>query len=207
MKTLLKSVAAAAVLVAAGAAHAVPTTVTATILLAPAAVVNGTLNGAAFQDGAGLLQVNTVEMGSFAAFCIELDVGLPSVFPTTYDFGAYSQDGVARILGQYLGGSYSAAATQVAIWEAIYDTVPGNLAAGNFTVNAPGALITEANTLLAAAGAMTVGSYDPNGLRAFTSKQYQDLVVAVPEPSTYALLLAGLAGVGFVARRRSQAGN
>ena len=37
-----------------------------------------------------------------------------------------------------------------------------------------------------------------------TSGDYQDLVVAavVPEPQTYALLLAGLGAVGLIARRR-----
>lgn len=54
-----------------------------------------------------------------------------------------------------------------------------------------------------------------SGLYAFayedwTDNDYQDMVVslnvtAVPEPSTYAMLLAGLAGLGFAARRKKQA--
>ena len=204
MKTLLKSLVATAVVAAAGAAHAVPVTLTNVTLLAPASVVFGTLHGSPYSDAAGALKVDTVEIGSFVAFCTELDMLLPPTYPTTYDYGTYSQDGVARIMNKFLGGGYSAAATQVAIWEAVYDTVPGDLATGDYTLNAPLALITEANGLLAAAGSLLVGQYDPTSLRSLHNRQYQDLVTAVPEPSTYALLLAGLTGIGFVARRRSQ---
>ena len=42
----------------------------------------------------------------------------------------------------------------------------------------------------------------PNGLSHATL--YADPVTAVPEPETYALMLAGLGVVGFVARRRKQ---
>jgi hypothetical protein len=204
MKTLLKSVAAAAVLAVAGAAHAVPVTLTGVTLLSPASPVFGTLNGAPYSDGAGALRVDTVERGSFIAFCIELDAMLSPTYPVTYDYTTYTQDGVARVLSLYGTGAYSAAATQVAIWEAVYDSVAGNLSAGVFTLNAPAGLLAESTALLAAAGALTVGQYDPNSMRALNNARYQDLVTVVPEPSTYALLLAGLTGIGFVARRRSQ---
>lgn len=204
MKTLLKSVVAAAVFVAAGAANAVPVTLTGVTLLAPASGIHGTLNGAPFSDGAGALRVDTIEKGSFVAFCVELDAVLSPTYPVAYDYTTYTQDSVARVLAKYFGGGYSAAATQAAIWEAIYDTIPGNLAAGNFTVDAPAGLITETNSLLAAAGSLVAGQYDPSSMRVLTNARYQDLVTVVPEPSTYALLLAGLTGIGFVARRRTQ---
>ncbi len=204
MKTLLKSVGAAAVLAVAGAAHAVPVTLTGVTLLSPASQVFGTLNGTPYGDGAGALRVDTVERGSFIAFCTELDALLSPTYPVTYDYTTYTQDGVARVLSLYGTGAYSAAATQVAIWEAVYDSVAGDLSAGVFTLNAPAGLLAESTALLAAAGALTVGQYDPNSMRALNNARYQDLVTVVPEPSTYALLLAGLTGIGFVARRRSQ---
>ena len=204
MKTLLKSVGAAAVLGVAGAVHAVPITLTGVTLLAPASPVFGTLNGAPYGDGAGALRVDTVEMGSFVAFCIELDAVLSPTYPVTYNYTTYAQDGVARVLSLYGTGAYSAAAAQVAIWEAVYDSAPGNLSAGVFTLNAPAGLLAESTALLAAAGALTVGQYDSNSMHALHNDRYQDFVTTVPEPSTYALLLAGLMGIGFVARRRSQ---
>ena len=204
IKTLLKTVAAATVLAAAGAAHAVPVTLTGVTLLAPASGVFGALNGVPYGDGAGALRVDTVEMGSFVAFCIELDAVLSPTYPVTYNYTTYTQDGVARVLGIYGAGGYSPAAAQVAIWEALYDSVAGDLSAGVFTFNAPAGLLTESTALLAAAAGLSVGQYDPNSMRALENSSYQDLVTVVPEPSTYALLLAGLIGIGFVARRRSQ---
>ncbi|HZV92203.1 MAG TPA: PEP-CTERM sorting domain-containing protein, partial [Caldimonas sp.] len=41
----------------------------------------------------------------------------------------------------------------------------------------------------------------PNLIR-LTNREYQDFVIAVPEPETYALMIAGLMAVGFISRRR-----
>ena len=38
--------------------------------------------------------------------------------------------------------------------------------------------------------------------QAFANGQSESFVTAIPEPSTYALMLAGLGAVGFMARRR-----
>jgi len=204
MKALLKSVAVAAVLVAAGAAHAVPVTLTGLAILSPYATVSGTLHGSSYNDLSDVLRTNTIEIGSFVAFCIELDATVSSTYPVTYDYTPYAQDGVARVLSLYGTGAYSATAALVAIWEAVYDSVAGDLASGVFTLNAPAGLLAESTALLAAAGALTVGQYDSNSMHALHNDRYQDFVTTVPEPSTYALLLAGLMGIGFVARRRSQ---
>ena len=60
-----------------------------------------------------------------------------------------------------------------------------------------GAATTFANASYAAGNASMAGN-----LIRLTDPVYQDLIIAVPEPTTYALMLAGLASVGFVARRR-----
>ena len=40
--------------------------------------------------------------------------------------------------------------------------------------------------------------------QAFANGQSESLVTAIPEPKTYALMLAGLGAIGFIARRRRQ---
>ncbi|MBA2723993.1 MAG: DUF4394 domain-containing protein [Methylibium sp.] len=56
---------------------------------------------------------------------------------------------------------------------------------------------------LASGAATSLGLYGVGGLSSGASQLQGLTVAAIPEPSTYALMLAGLAGVGFMARRRS----
>jgi PEP-CTERM motif len=95
----------------------------------------------------------------------------------------------------------SFAALQLALWETIQDFSPSysyNLAAGTFA--ASGAALTQANALMASLSASTPS---PVHYYVLYDGSHQDLLaVAVPEPSTYALMLGGLLGVLTIARRR-----
>lgn len=55
---------------------------------------------------------------------------------------------------------------------------------------------------LASGSATSLGLYGIGGLSSGASQLQGLTVAAIPEPSTYALMLAGLAGVGWMARRR-----
>lgn len=59
---------------------------------------------------------------------------------------------------------------------------------------------------LATGSATSLGLYGIGGFSSGASQLQGLTVAAIPEPSTYALMLAGLAGVAFMARRRSAHG-
>ena len=98
------------------------------------------------------------------------------------------------------------AAFQIALWEIRYE------AAGNaFDTSSGAAVFSDAGD-----DARSLAQTYLNGLPGYSnsfevnvlkSDYNQDVVFAAPvhEPSTYALMLVGLAAVGFVARRRRQA--
>jgi hypothetical protein len=143
---------------------------------------------------------------SFVAYCVELTQGLsnytlPAEFTET-TFSASKQVDLTKAVQWMLnndtfvpGNATESALNQAIIWEIVYeDSGSYSFSGGDFTLSG-------------------VGSFDFSQLEnvttyatiaKLTNDSRQDLLVvtAVPEPSTYALMLAGLAGVGFLARRR-----
>lgn len=155
---------------------------------------------------------------SFVTFCT--DLAQTFAFNTTYTdysvvagvtaWGSSKSQDLDRAVSAFLGGSYpfdsaSSAVAQAAIWEIIYET-SGSYGFGTGTFQA-----TSSDS------AVTVALGDINWSELSTepithhadqlySREHQDFMVitAVPEPSTYALFVAGLAGISFIARRRSR---
>lgn len=122
---------------------------------------------------------------------------------------------VSKLFGNAYAGSLAsstkAAGFQLALWEVWHDD--GNLADGiiRSVGGSNAAMVAEAKDLLTlvSGGTVVVGTssvtwtgpgtaYD---LTRYSSNVYQDYVTAVPEPETYALLLAGLGMLGFARRR------
>jgi hypothetical protein len=106
-----------------------------------------------------------------------------------------------------------AASFQLAIWEILYDSsyeVRNVSGRGNFYVEGGGnsGHQTQANAWLAQAAALGGSQFNVVRLASVDAPRMNDgsqdfiLVSKVPEPATSALMLAGLAGAGFVARRR-----
>lgn len=113
-----------------------------------------------------------------------------------------------------VAGSVAQAALQIAIWEITYEaTGPYSLGSGaakftGGTASSSGALAL-AGTWLNAVPAQTRTANLAVLESTASGRQpgHQDLVTAVPEPSTYALLATGLLGIGFMSRRRAKAAN
>ncbi len=211
-----KSIVAAAALAVAGPVLADTVNLTG-FTFPPASVVLVGLP--AYQGEAGEF-TGTWNSNSFVAFCGEVTQGLGFNVNMNYTlvsgaarFGAQKATDLSRLYTAAFSGvtnSSTSAAFQTAAWEIIYEAGTSySLTAGVFkggakyggdtaTVNA----MTAINSVL-----LNLGSYAPNyQVNALVNRQLQDLIVVeVPEPGTYALLLAGLAGVGFIARRRRAA--
>lgn len=160
--------------------------------------------------------------GSFDAWCIEPEqsIAIRALGYKTYSVGSFTSRETSLLQGLFstsfasLSNGTEKAAFQIAIWEALRET--GSLLdanVGSFHITNPSSSTTAALTAasitsLANGYLASAQAYRGPALYSLTklsSGVYQDLVVAsaVPEPGSLALLLAGVAVVGGVVRRRS----
>jgi hypothetical protein len=163
---------------------------------------------------AGGFSMTDVDTSStFQAWCVDIFQTLAS--PSSYTLQSassfYSSDpGKATALSQLASSSLSSvtnatnsAAFQLAVWEIVNEASGGgySLTAGNFKASSTTAVINAANSMLGnLSGPITMTA------SVWASGSSQDIAVfaPVPEPETYAMMLAGLGLMGFVARRRKQ---
>lgn len=158
------------------------------------------------------------QAGSFAAYCVDpfQEVNsLASSYERSPLIAAYLPpvdtlrfDAVSRLFSNAYAGSLAsgtkAAGFQLALWEVWHDD--RNLTTGSIRslASSDAGMVAEANSLLGNIATWPAGTaYD---LTHYFSPAYQDyvsaaLVLEVPEPETYALLLAGLGMLGLVRRR------
>lgn len=165
----------------------------------------------------------------FTSYCVELSEYIDFTDPvyTNYqnvDASAhlFENSRAATDLGKLFSAhpvvntELAASAFQIAVWEIVYETASSyGLSSGNATFSggqaASDGALTLASSWLARLSDVTTITHlnvlESNARTgAFGATPRQDVVFAapVPEPSTYALMAAGLLSVGFVARRRSR---
>ncbi len=216
---LSKKLLAAAAVVAAGATQAAPTTIT-VLDGAPIPVVPSTIS---FDSGFSYTKKSVLEYiikstepkGTFAAFCLE---PLEHLFPVAlYDnggtFTTAQADGLSKLFtganwqswnfaADGVTQSYQRVGLGLAVWDLFIDNGVLDFNGGTLRVSNDGfggAAIAFAQSSFAAGNLSMV----PNLIH-LTARGKQDLIIAVPEPTTYTLMFAGLLAIGFVARRRSR---
>jgi hypothetical protein len=180
-------------------------------------------NGSYFTGSLNILTGTSVNSGSisngtsFLAYCID-PFQWSSASPAAYNntslstLGATRETDVSRLYSQsYAGTSGSginSAAFQLALWELAKDD--GMLTSGEVrsTNHTDSNVVALASSMISNAKNGVAG---PNqySFNLYTSGKKQDYLVAsmtsvtpVPEPETYAMLLAGLGLIGFTASRR-----
>jgi len=225
-RNVLKSIALAVGILAAGAATASPITVGSQVNLADDdywgptnlnASVKVVVNGVPQSLRAGVLDIDatTTPGGDYvrlAAFCLQPDVLLRKYDNpyTAVDIAssAVVNDavGIAKLWAEYrddVVDGVSAAAFQIALWELAFDT-GADFSTGNFKSTNPSAALSLASTWVASLGSLTktaknliVLEDNPNGR--FGDKQ--DLLIQTPIPGTLGLVGLGLLGLGGLRRR------
>ena len=151
---------------------------------------------------------------SFETYCVDLyqhigfgetytDYSAPNTTHTFANSHAYTDLGRLYATAGPITDSVHEAAFQIAVWEIAYETT-GTYALGGGSAMFSGGTAATSGALGLASGwlsGLTNGAH-PN-IAVLESREHQDMIFApVPEPETYSLLLAGIAVVGYVARRR-----
>lgn len=163
---------------------------------------------------AGGLLASLNGSASFETYCVDLyqhigfgetytDYTLPNTTHTFANSNAYADLGRLYATAGPIADSVHEAAFQIAVWEIAYETTNlYNLADGS-AVFSGGSAATSGALTLASGWLSTLANGAHPSISVLESREHQDMIFApVPEPETYSLLIAGLAVVGFVARRR-----
>ncbi|MEF7614900.1 PEP-CTERM sorting domain-containing protein [Aquincola sp. MAHUQ-54] len=152
-------------------------------------------------QSAGLKEVlNLTTGGSFLAYCLQAAIDVPTTSAqysaSVYAASADVQELYDRFYGSVTSGVTQAVAFQLALWELVDGPA---VSAVKMPLDAKAAATQMLDTVRASGTVSQVYT-----LTAWRTDGYQDVLQAsmVPEPETYALMLAGVGAVAFLSRRR-----
>ncbi len=177
-------------------------------LTAPNAVASGTVSAGGFA---------TILNGgpSFVSYCVDLyqHISFGTLYPeytppgTSHVFAnaarAYADLGRLYANAGVVDTSVKEAAFQIAAWEIAYETTAGPYSLGSGAATFSGGSADSSGALVQAASWLAgLGSGAGQSIRVLESSDHQDVITSVPEPSTYMLMLAGLAATAEISRRK-----
>jgi len=144
------------------------------------------------------------EIGGGPAFCVE-NVGInPNA---SYELIAPTNTTAANIASQFFYNStfpYGQAATQIAIWEIVFDSNNG-LDAGIVQYNSGGALLSDIEAILKSYTATLKGPiWQASAPAAGTNTQSQDYLVSVPDAGIMWLLGPAFIMLGLLGRKKAK---
>jgi hypothetical protein len=175
----------------------------------------GLINGYSYYDGPVTLHVQGGP--DITAYCADLTHELQSW--VGYSYGLLTQNGQGDPISQALSNrighiaqlgfaalgandGFLASAAQLAIWSLEYNALPtfyNSVVQGDFETLLGDAFVNNGSY----ATALTPdGNWPQNG--ALSQQMVVGLASGVPEPSTWAMMLTGFAGLGYAAFRRHQ---
>lgn len=154
---------------------------------------------------------------SFESYCVDLyqTVTFNTHYPeytgpgTTHVFNngnAYTDLSRLYARAGVVANSVAEAAFQIAVWEIAYETSTNTYDLTSGDAIFFGGTANPAALTMASGWLTSLGAAGP-AIQVLESGKHQDVIYApVPEPETYAMLLAGLSAVGFMSRRQRRKG-
>jgi hypothetical protein len=170
------------------------------------------------------LTTDPARQNSFQSWCVDIfhSFSFPALGTAVSNgasvvFGAAKAADLGRLFTNFHSAIDSTASTgtnqaafQLAIWEIVNETAGSySLGSGDFRATGTGASVAaswlnQLNTNASLSSAFNVDIWSMLQGASGTGPQDVAVFTPIPEPQTYAMLLAGLGLMGFVARRRSR---
>ncbi len=169
----------------------------------------------------GPLLFSSTTMGEFTVYCVDLNHNVTPGGSYEFIYGPLTENGAGQSIdpdisyeiGQIAdigknGTGDLAVAAQAAIWQLAYPGI-----SQTFSGPDAGAIEADFNALLSRtyvgdvpATALIPYGYNPIWPLGSGFSPPQEMVVGVPEASTWAMMALGFAGLGFAARRKARSG-